>query len=321
MINSEQAVAARPWLILGCGYTGIRLARRLLDRGAEVWATRRSPDAVQSVATALGNHPKADVRVVSVEELAGAAETVADWIPRGSLLVHSAPPSQSGPMGERAVVAACAASGVSRIVYISSTGVYPPGDGSWVDEDAAVGPASDRGKARLAAESALLQAARERDIPAVSLRAAGIYGPGRGVHARLYAGTFRVIGAGDTYVNRIHVDDLVSSVVAAALISELPRAIYNVADDRPETSRVHANSVADILGLPRPPAVPASEVHPRVAAMLGANRRIRNDRLKSELGVRLAYPTWREGLAQVMVEDGIAAAKKSAEAARRSEER
>src|SRR5690606_29572780 len=147
--------------------------------------------------------------------------------------------------------------------------------------------------ARLAAETALLDDARARGVEAVSLRASGIYGPERGVHARLLAGTYRVVGAGDTFVNRIHVDDLVATIIAAALVRPLPRSIYNVADDLPETSRAHADAVADALGVPRPPSVPASEVEPWVRAMLTANRRVSNARIKDELGVTLAYPTWR----------------------------
>jgi nucleoside-diphosphate-sugar epimerase len=182
--------------------------------------------------------------------------------------------------------------------------VYPPGDGSWIDEDCPVDPAG-HGGARLEAETALLSRARALGVQAVSLRAVGIYGPGRGVPARLVAGNYRVIGAGDTHVNRIHVDDLVTAIMAAALIPSLPRAIYNVSDDLPETSRAHAYAVADILGVERPPSVPESAVDARVVAMLGANRRVSNARMKSELGVRLAYPTWREGLAQIMAEDGL----------------
>jgi nucleoside-diphosphate-sugar epimerase len=217
--------------------------------------------------------------------------------------VDSAPPGHSGD--ERNLVEVAAATSAARIVYISSTGVYPPGNGSWIDEDCPVDPAASHGKARLVAETELLDHARALGVQAVCLRAVGIYGPGRGVPARLLAGDYRVIGAGDTYVNRIHVDDLVTAVMAAALAPALPRAIYNVADDLPETSRVHADAVAGILGVERPPSVPEAEVDARVVAMLGANRRVSNARMKSDLKVRLAYPTWREGLAQIMAEDGL----------------
>jgi nucleoside-diphosphate-sugar epimerase len=316
-------IAARPWVIIGCGYTGTRLARRLLQHGAEVWATRRSEKAAAELAAELAAHVRDPALHDREPALHARALDKADpglraFLPRGAVIVDSAPPGPSGRGGEtggdkgawaeRNLVEAAAAASAARIVYISSTGVYPPGDGSWIDESCPVDPAAGHGSARLEAETALLSHARALGVQAVSLRAVGIYGPGRGVPARLVAGTYRVIGAGHTHVNRIHVDDLVTAVMAAALIPSLPRAIYNISDDLPETSRAHADAVADILGVARPPSVPESEVDPRVVAMLGANRRVSNARMKSELGVRLAYPTWREGLAQIMAEDGLKSA-------------
>lgn len=316
---ADSDIARRPWVIIGCGYTGTRLARRLLAAGATVRATRRTPEATRELAAELG--PVAGGRLATMaldlaalatlatpaapaDAAAGEPGQLATWL-AGAILVDAAPPVPGNARGEAHLVACAAAADARRIVYISSTGVYPPGDGSWTDEDAPVGPASDQGQARLAAENAILDGARASAIEAVSLRAAGIYGPGRGVPTRLHQGTYRIIGDGDTFVSRIHVDDLVAVILAAATVPLLPRPVYNVADDEPETSRAYAYAVADILGVPRPPSVPVSAVDPWIAAMMRANRRISNQRLKQELGVELAYPTWREGLAQVMAEEGI----------------
>lgn len=304
---AEQEICAQPWVIVGCGFTGTRLARRLLERGATVWATRRSEGAARDVNDALGDPDRLHMQVLDLEEPPDAGHP--DWLPRGAIAVHSAPPARSGPSAEKAWIARCAGAGITRVIYISATSMYPPGDGRWITEDTRPAPASDRGRARLAAETAVLDAASAAGIPAATLRAAGIYGPGRGVHARLHAGTYRIIGPGDTFVNRIHVDDLGTITLAAALIPELPGAIYNVADDRPEPSRVLGDAVAEILGVPSPPSVPSSEVKPWIAAMLGANRRVSNARVKRELGIELAYPTWREGLRQCLAEDGITPVK------------
>jgi nucleoside-diphosphate-sugar epimerase len=322
---SDSEIARRPWVIIGCGYTGTRLARRLLAAGASVRATRRTPEATRELAAELGD--VADGRLATlpldlatlatpatpVTGAAGAAGAagageqgqLTAWLPVGAIIVDAAPPALGDTSGETHLVACARAADARRIVYISSTSVYPPGDGSWTDEDAPVAPASDQGQARLAAESAIFEGARAGAIEAVSLRAAGIYGPGRGVPTRLHQGTYRIIGDGDTLVSRIHVDDLVAIILAAATAPSLPRTVYNVADDEPETSRAYAYAVADILGVPRPPSVPVSAVDPWIASMMRANRRISNQRLKQELGVELAYPTWREGLAQVMAEEGI----------------
>lgn len=303
-------------MILGCGFTGTRLARHLLARGACVWATRRTPRAVEELRDRLGDRlgEGSDIDRATRERLTGRVldltdvdtlQDLRDWMPRRAYIVHSAPPCSRSPDIERDIVRVAAERDAVRLVYVSSTGVYPPSDGRWIDERSPVGPASDRGRARLAAENALLDESRSLGVSAVSLRSVGIYGPGRGVHARLHAGTYRIIGAGDTYVNRVHVDDLANAIAAAAAIDVLEHDVYHVADDRPEKSRIYADAVADIMGVERPPSVPTSEVKPWVVSMLRANRRVSNQRMKTELGVTLAYPTWREGLVQVMAEDGI----------------
>jgi len=186
-----------------------------------------------------------------------------------------------------------------RFVYISTTGVYAPGDGNWidgggfagagsaaegqrgwVDESWPLAPTTSSGKRRLAAERALPGAA-------CILRVPGIYGPGRGVEDRLRAGTYRVIG--DGAVSRIHVDDLVTAIIAAGR-STITGPI-NVADDDPLPSGELADLIADRLGLPRPPRVASTD--PEILGMLTANRRIANARMKRELGVALAHPSAR----------------------------
>lgn len=301
-MQNDLRLQEHPWVIIGCGYTGKRLARRLLAAGARVWATGRSAEAVRAIVTDVG------VGIAAHAVDLADAGALRGWMPAGAIVVDLAPPVPGAAAGEENLISAARAADARRIVYVSSTGVYPPGDGSWIDEDSRVGPTTSRGRDRLTAETTVLANARACDIDAVSLRVAGIYGPGRGVPARLHAGTYRIIGAGDTYVSRIHVDDLATVIVAAGMSRDLPRAIYNVADDEPETSRVYADAVADLLGVTRPPSVPVSAVDPWVAAMLGANRRISNAHMKQDLGVTLTYPTWREGLAQVMAEDGIPSA-------------
>jgi nucleoside-diphosphate-sugar epimerase len=110
------------------------------------------------------------------------------------------------------------------------------------------------------------------------------------------------LGEGNTFVSRIHVDDLVAAIVAAARAPHLPRDIYNVADDAPTTSRQYADAVAALLGLPPPPTLPPEQATPTARALLEANRRISNARIKQELGVVLSYPSWREGVEQALRE-------------------
>lgn len=299
----------RPWVIIGCGYTGTRLAHRLLAANTPVHATRRTAAAATELAEQwVGDARAPQTCALELSELGDPerARAFRDWLPARAIVVHSAPPGPASPDADRMLVQILSERDAHRLIYISSTGVYPRCTGEWIDETQPVGPASERGRARLAAETAVCEQAETLGLSHVSLRAVGIYGPGRGVHARLHAGTYRIVGAGDTFVNRVHVDDLGTAILAAATVAEVPGTIYHVADDRPEKSRIYADAVAEIMGVDPPPSVPVADVKPWVASMLGANRRVSNARMKRELGVALAYPTWREGLRQVLAEDGIA---------------
>lgn len=277
----------RAWWILGGGYTGTQLARTLLSRpdlAASITVTRRDREAARSLGAALGVRGEP-------ADLGDPASLVALAIPPGAIVVCTAPPGPD-PAGEiRALVAVAVAHGASRLVYISSTGVYGPGGGAWVDETWPIAPITDSGRARAAAEAALAGAA----IPWIALRAAGIYGPGRGLVDRIRAGTYRVIGDGTSYVGRIHVVDLVAAILAAGTGSAT--GPINAADDAPAPIGEVADAVAARLGLPPPPRIDPATVSPEVAGMLTANRRIANRRLRDELGVALRYPSWRDALA------------------------
>jgi nucleoside-diphosphate-sugar epimerase len=287
----------RAWLIVGCGYTGTQLARTLAGQGevGEVTITRRDSEVARALGAALGvRGERLDLSERLSERLSdqlsdqlpGPAPALA--MPPGAIVVSTAPPG-GDPAGEiRALLAL--ARGAARLVYVSSTGVYGPGGGAWVDETWPVAPITESGRARAAAEAALAGAA----VPWVALRAAGIYGPGRGLVDRIRAGTCRVIGDGTSHVSRIHVVDLVAAIVAAAG-SSVTGAI-NVADDDPAPIGEVADAVAARLGLPPPPRVPAAAVPAEVAGMLTADRRIANRRLREELGVALRYPSWRDGM-------------------------
>ncbi|HMG23369.1 MAG TPA: NAD-dependent epimerase/dehydratase family protein [Kofleriaceae bacterium] len=275
---------ARPWLIVGCGYTGTQLARTLAAQPALAGAitiTRRDREVARALGAALGVRGER----AELAELAGGGLEV----PPGAIVVCAAPPG-GDPAGEIAGLVA-AARDAARIVYVSSTGVYGAGHGAWVDETWPVAPITESGRARAAAEAALAGAA----VPWVALRAAGIYGPGRGLVDRIRAGTYRVIGDGTSCVGRIHVVDLVAAIVRAAT-TEVTGAV-NVADDDPAPIGEVADAVAARLGLPPPPRVAAAAVSPEIAGMLTANRRIANRRMRDELGVALRYPSWRDGLA------------------------
>jgi nucleoside-diphosphate-sugar epimerase len=303
------------WLVVGCGYTGTLLARTLAaqpDVASEILVTRRDPAVARALGAAIGARgERLDLAELAAAGAAGAAGSAAGEgasgdvgapfaVPPGAIVVVTAPPG-SDPAGEIRGLLAWA-HGAARIVYVSSTGVYGAGGGAWVDETWPVAPITASGHARAAAEAALAGST----VPWVALRAAGIYGPGRGLVDRIRAGTYRVIGDGTSCVGRIHVADLVTAILRAGT-GDVAGAI-NAADDDPAPIGAVADAVAARLGLPPPPRVAASAVPPEVAGMLTANRRIANRRLRDELGVVLRYPSWRDGVEAELAATAAAAA-------------
>ncbi len=268
------------WFLVGAGYTGARLARALVGQGADVTLTRRAAADASELATQLG--------ATGVSADLSDPQTLHGIIPPGAVVVCLAPPGADPAAEIRGLIAA--AEHARKLVYVSSTGVYAPGGGASVDESWPIAPTTTSGKARVAAEAALAGAS----IPWITLRVAGIHGPGRGLVDRIRAGTYRIIGDGSAHVSRIHVDDLVTAIIAAGT-SSVTGAV-NIADDDPAPIGEVADAIATELGLPLPPRVPADSVSPEVAGMLTANRRIANRRLRHELGVELRYPSWRAAL-------------------------
>jgi nucleoside-diphosphate-sugar epimerase len=260
------------WVIVGCGYTGERLAARL---GAATVTTRRPERAAALAARGL------DARVLDPFDEAALRAALAP----GCVVVDSVPTDPRGPHTP-ALARAAAAAGARRIVYLSSTAVY--GARGRIDEDTPAEPANERGRARLAEERGLAG-----PVEHVVLRVAAIWGPGRGLEERLRAGGYRVVGDGAGHVSRIHVEDLVSVIVAAGAAPRVS-PLYVVGDDQPTTVRAHADAVAAALGLPPPPSIAAPDAPAITVEMQGGDRRVDNRRMKQELGVALRYPRWRQ---------------------------
>jgi nucleoside-diphosphate-sugar epimerase len=172
----------------------------------------------------------------------------------------------------------------SRVVYLSTTGVY--GSARVVNQNTPASPDNEEGRARLAAENLILSGCAS----AIVLRVAAIYGPGRGVHVRMAQGRFHLAGDGANYVSRIHVEDLATHV-EAALGSDITGA-FPVADEFPCTSREIAEFCARLLRLPMPASAdPVALHHTR-----RANRQVDGSTIRSVLGVSLRYPGYREGI-------------------------
>jgi len=196
------------------------------------------------------------------------------------------------PDGRTDGLLAPACVGARRVVYVSSTGVHGNGSGC-VDERSPVDRSEPRARLRLDAESAW------RTVGAVVLRAPAIYGPWRGMHARLREGKARLVESGTGRVSLVHVDDLVTFVLAA--LERAARAsTYVVGDLEPSPQRAIMAWLCERLGLPLPPSIDRAHAAPT----LRADRAVIATRALGDLGVTLAYPTFREGFAAALSEEG-----------------
>ncbi len=256
------------------------MASRLCAQGAQVVVTRRSFEAGGELP------PEAARQPLELDEPPATLDA------GGGVVVWCAPPGH--PPGQREAALIGALRRCVHLVYVSSTGVYGPGSGQWVDERWPVAPQGALGAARAETEAQVARACDHAGISWCVLRAAGIYGPGRGLVERARAGAARIIEDGAAHVSRIHVEDLVTAILAAGA-SRATGAI-NCADDDPAPHGEVHSEVARRLGLPPPPRIGAEELSAAARAMLLADRKICNHRLRHELGVTLRYPSWKVAL-------------------------
>lgn len=266
-------------VVLGCGFTGTEAARLALEGGTRVVATTRDPTKISPL-RALG------IDAQLVPEL--TANAVRAITPAGArVLVTYAPDGRT----DRAVAPALTG---HRIVYVSTTGVFGGARGR-VTEQTPVDGSEPRAAARLEAE------ALYRSEGATVLRAAGIYGPWRGLHRRLLDGSYRVPGAGSNVVSRIHVADLAAMALAALTQGEAAGATFVVADDAPVPQIDVVRWLVDLLGVAPPPFAALDDV----AVTLRHDRAVDNGAIKARLGITLRYPSYREGFAACLAEEGV----------------
>jgi nucleoside-diphosphate-sugar epimerase len=237
------------------------------------------------------------VELIEFDGTTAPAELIARVEGSDALLI-SAPPGETGDPVLARLADAIARGRTRAIVYLSTIGVYGDTGGAWVDEDTVPRPGSPRSVARLAAEEAWRRLGAENGKSVAVLRLAGIYGPGRNALVTLANGTARRIVKPGQVFNRIHVTDIVQAIDAC--FTQRASGIFNLADDEPAPPQDVIAFAADLMGKAPPPEIPFEEARAGMSAMAQSfyaeNRRVRNDKLKQTLGVRLAYPTYRDGL-------------------------
>jgi len=302
-VEAAALIARKPRLFcFGLGYSATVLARRLLADGWSVAGTCQG-EAKRRELAALG----IEARLFDRDRpLAGAAGALAG----ATHLLGSVPPDAAGePVLDTLGEAIAGLEGLRWAGYLSTTGVYGDTGGAPVDEAAPLAPTSARGRRRVETEAAWLALWRDRGVPVHVFRLAGIYGPGRSPLDKVRDGTARrVVKPGHAF-GRIHVEDI-ATVLMASMVRPHPGAVYNVCDDEPAPPAEVVEYACKLLGVEPPPPVTfeeaAEEMSPMALSFWRDNRRVDNGRVKRELGVRLAYPTYREGLAAVLAA-GVAA--------------
>lgn len=190
---------------------------------------------------------------------------------------------------------------IDWVGYLSTTGVYGDHGGGWVNETTPLQPSTDRGRARLAAENAWLGLLRDHGLPVHVFRLAGIYGPGRAPFDKLRDGTAqRIIKPGQVF-SRIHVEDI-AQVLIASMARPHPGGIYNLSDDEPAPPQDVMAHAAALLGMDPPPDIPfdQAQLGPMAASFYAESKRVDNQRIKHDLGVRLRYRDYRAGLAAIL---------------------
>ncbi|MBX7528330.1 SDR family NAD(P)-dependent oxidoreductase [Qipengyuania vesicularis] len=254
--------------IFGLGYTARRFAQEMRARGWHVDATGSA-----------GNVDFADRTAVS------------QALAKASHVLSSVPPDRESGL-DPVLSAYRDELGKAWYGYLSSTGVYGDAGGAWVDECSPTG--GGRRTARSEADALWLE------LGARVFRLPGIYGPSRSIFDRLKSGKAHRIDLPGQVFSRIHVDDIVSGIVAC-IESGAPEGAYNLSDDLPTSQNVVVEEAARLLGIDPPPLQTVEEagLSPMARGFYAENRRVANGKAKRVLGWQPLYPTYREGLAAI----------------------
>lgn len=276
-------------VVLGCGYSATRFVELHGGGFEQIAATARDPDRL---------------RLAGLSGLAfggtALSPDLADRLGDATHLIVSVPPREGGDL-VLPLLAGLAAPSLRWIAYLSTVGVYGDSGGDWIDETAALRAVEPRNVQRIDAESGWRVFAEERAVPLQIFRLAGIYGPRRNALRTLRAGEARRIVKPGQVFNRIHVDDIAGALAAGLVRPDISGAV-NVTDDEPAPPQDVVAYAAGLLGVAPPPDLPfeTADLTPMARTFYSANKRVSNRRLREVFGYRLAYPTYREGLAALL---------------------
>ena len=278
-------------LSFGHGFSARALSDLLLPQGWRIIGTTRSENKAARLL-----QDGVEPRIWPGADLRPALDAATH------LLISAAPDENGDPvLAELRDEIAARAGQFAWVGYLSTTGVYGDHAGGWVDETSPLTPATKRGLARMQAEA---DWAAIPDLPLHIFRLAGIYGPGRGSFAKVRDGSARRIIKQGQVFSRTHVADI-AQVLAASIARPNPGGIYNVCDDDPAPPEDVIGYAAELLGLPLPPAedFETADMTPMARSFYAESKKVSNDRIKDELGVKLIYPDYRAGLRALLAQE------------------
>ncbi len=283
MTQSQDALP--PLFCFGYGFSAQAAARLWLAEGGHVIGTTRDTGKLKQM------------RAENIDA------HLFDTVPEESLLsagaiLSSVAPTEAGddPVLQR-YAPLLAQSAARWIGYLSTTGVYGEANGDWIDETAPLAPTTERGRRRVQAEAAWLKLYEDHGLPVHLFRLSGIYGPGRSALETVLAGRAQRVEKRGQVFNRIHVEDI-ATTLWASWQKPHPGQAYNLADDEPAPPQDVIAYACTLAGVPVPPlvALEDAQLSPMARSFYAENKRLKNQKIKAELGVTLAFPTYREGL-------------------------
>lgn len=279
-------------LFLGYGYTARRLARLLAAEGRKRAATARDIEKA------------AALEIENIEPVlwtsAGIDRRAFDGV---DAVLISTPPGADGcpAFAAAAETIAGRARDLKWVGYLSSNGVYGDHGGQWVAEHSELRPKSDRVRARIAAEAQWAGHGVEWAYPLAVFRLPGIYGPGRSALDAVREGRAQRIVKDGQVFNRMHIDDI-AAALKASLDDPAAGDLFNLGDDEPSPPEDVVTFACELLGVEPPPfiAYETAELSEMARSFYADNKRVSNALMKAALGLRLRYPTYKEGLRAIL---------------------
>jgi nucleoside-diphosphate-sugar epimerase len=280
---------SRHLFCFGLGYTGFELAVNLRKLGWSVSGTTRDQSS-QSRLKSSG------FKVYTFDGTQPLPDAVFDGV---SHILLSIPPGEDGDpaFNQHGKDLVARVSKLKWVGYLSTTGVYGDRQGGWVDETSDLTPSTRRGEKRLAAEQKWLELYRQSGLPVHLFRLAGIYGPGSNQLEKVADGKARRRVKQGQVFSRIHLDDIIG-ILLASMENPNPGTAYNVCDDEAVPPQDVVTYAAQLLGMKPPPEIPfdPENMTPMGRSFFAESKQVSNQKIKDELGYRLKYPTYREGL-------------------------